>query len=177
MWAQDPPSWAFLIAAMRREASGLAAAGLRGAGGGVATRHQHHLGTMGIRVEEQRNNSGVLFVQSRGWLVAMVFGHGEGVEFLETFSPFPSVIGVRPLAAIACSLGLDLWHGDVDRGGVCAVHAHGRGVCSFSARSRCFQWQGRASCPQFVRAAPGFPDLASSLGAWHVWPWICALQI
>ena len=44
----------------------------------------------------------------------MVSGN-VGVDFFETFSPCPSVASIRWLAAIACALGLNLRHFDVEQ--------------------------------------------------------------
>ena len=43
------------------------------------------------------------------------FAQRAGVDFFETFSPCPNVSSIRLFAAIACSLGLDLFHLDVSQ--------------------------------------------------------------
>ena len=48
-------------------------------------------------------------------LVARGFGQPEGIDFLYTFSPCPSVISIRLLAALACELDLDLCHLDAEQ--------------------------------------------------------------
>lgn len=54
-------------------------------------------------------------VRAKARLVARGFGQREIIDFFETFSPCPSVTSVRLLAAIACSLGWELWHFDVQQ--------------------------------------------------------------
>ena len=43
-------------------------------------------------------------------LCARGFKQRHGIDFFETFSPCPNVSSIRLLAAIACSLGLSLFH-------------------------------------------------------------------
>ena len=43
-------------------------------------------------------------------LCARGFKQRQGIDFFETFSPCPNVSSIRLLAAIACSLGLSLFH-------------------------------------------------------------------
>ena len=52
-------------------------------------------------------------VRAKARLVARGFGQRAGIDFFETFSPCPSVISIRLLAAMACSLDWELWHSDV----------------------------------------------------------------
>ena len=52
-------------------------------------------------------------VRAKARLVARGFGQRAGIDFFETFSPCPSVISIRLLAAIACALDWELWHYDV----------------------------------------------------------------
>ena len=54
-------------------------------------------------------------VRPKARLVARVFSHREGIDYLETFSPCPSVPSIRLLTAIACKLGLDLCHFDAEK--------------------------------------------------------------
>ena len=63
-----------------------------------------------------------LKVDEHGWVVkakprsvARGFKQREGVDFSETFAPTVSSSYVRLLSAIACKLGLDLCHFDVDQ--------------------------------------------------------------
>ena len=63
-----------------------------------------------------------LKVDEYGWVVkaksrsvARGFKQREGVDFSETFAPTVSSSYVRLLSAIACKLGLDLCHFDVDQ--------------------------------------------------------------
>ena len=58
-------------------------------------------------------------VRVKARLVARGFAQRDGVDFFETFSPCPSVISIRLLAALACELGLDLCH--FDGADVCSV--------------------------------------------------------
>lgn len=48
-------------------------------------------------------------------LCARGFGQRAGIDFFETFSPCPNVTSIRLLTAIAASLGLDLFHLDVQQ--------------------------------------------------------------
>ena len=48
-------------------------------------------------------------------LVARGFGQREGIDFFYTFSPCPSVMSIRLLAALACELDLDLCHFDAEQ--------------------------------------------------------------
>ena len=54
-------------------------------------------------------------VSPKARLCARGFAQREGVDFFETFSPCPNVSSIRLIAAIACSLGLDLFHLDVSQ--------------------------------------------------------------
>ena len=47
--------------------------------------------------------------------VARSFGQREGIDFFDTFSPCPSIMSTRLLAALACELDLDLCHFDVEQ--------------------------------------------------------------
>ena len=47
--------------------------------------------------------------------VARGFGQREGIDFFNTFSPCPSVISIRLLAALACELDLDLCPFDAEQ--------------------------------------------------------------
>ena len=40
---------------------------------------------------------------------------GEGVDYLETFFPYPCVSSIRLLTAVACELGLDLYQFDAEQ--------------------------------------------------------------
>ena len=51
-------------------------------------------------------------MRAKARLVARGFGQREGIDFFDTFSPCPSVISIRLLAALACELDLDLCHFD-----------------------------------------------------------------
>ena len=48
-------------------------------------------------------------------LVARGFVQREGIDFFETFSLCLSVTSIRLVAALACKLGLDLWHFDAEQ--------------------------------------------------------------
>ena len=48
-------------------------------------------------------------------LVARGFGQREGIDFFDIFSPCPSVMSIRLLAALACELDLDLCHFDAEQ--------------------------------------------------------------
>ena len=54
-------------------------------------------------------------VRAKARLVARGFGQRVGVDYFETYSPCPSVASIRLLAAIACELGLDLFHFDAEQ--------------------------------------------------------------
>ena len=48
-------------------------------------------------------------------LVSKRFGQREGIDFFDTFSPCPSVMSIRLLAAFACELNLDLCQFDAEQ--------------------------------------------------------------
>ena len=54
-------------------------------------------------------------VLAKARLVTRGFAQREGIDFFETFSPYPSVASVRLLAAIACEFGWDLCHFDAEQ--------------------------------------------------------------
>ena len=54
-------------------------------------------------------------VRAKARLVARGFGQREGIDFFDTFSPCPSVMSIRLLAALACELDLDLCHFDAEK--------------------------------------------------------------
>ena len=54
-------------------------------------------------------------VRAKARLVARGFGQREGIGFFDTFSPCPSVMSVRLLAALACELDLHLCHFDAEQ--------------------------------------------------------------
>ena len=54
-------------------------------------------------------------VHAKVRLVARDFSQREGIDYLETFSPCPCVPSIRLLTAIACELGLDLYHFDAEQ--------------------------------------------------------------
>ena len=54
-------------------------------------------------------------MRAKARLVARGFTQREGVDYLETFSPCPSVPSIRLLTAIACELDLDLCHFDAEQ--------------------------------------------------------------
>ena len=56
-----------------------------------------------------------IVVWAKARLVARGFGQREGIDFIDTFSPCPSVISIRLLAALACELDLDLCHFDAEQ--------------------------------------------------------------
>ena len=56
-----------------------------------------------------------IVLQGKARLGAKDFGQREGVDFFDTFSPCPSVISIRLLAALACELDLDLCHFDSEQ--------------------------------------------------------------
>ena len=47
-------------------------------------------------------------MRAKARLVARGFSQGEGVDYLETFSPYPYGPSIRLSTALACELGLDL---------------------------------------------------------------------
>ena len=57
-------------------------------------------------------------VRAKARLVARGFGQREGIDFFDTFSPCPSVMSIRLLAALACELDLDLCHFDAEQASV-----------------------------------------------------------
>ena len=54
-------------------------------------------------------------VRAKARLVARGFGQCEGIDFFDTFSPCPSVMSIRLLAALACELDVDLCHFDAEQ--------------------------------------------------------------
>ena len=54
-------------------------------------------------------------MRAKARLVARGFGQREGIDFFDTFSPCPSVMSIRLLAALACELDLDLCHFDAEQ--------------------------------------------------------------
>ena len=54
-------------------------------------------------------------MRAKARLVARGFGQREGIDFIDTFSPSPSVMSVRLLAALACEMDLDLCHFDAEQ--------------------------------------------------------------
>ena len=46
-------------------------------------------------------------MRTKARLVARGFGQREGIDFFDTFFPYPSVMSIRLLAALACELDLD----------------------------------------------------------------------
>ena len=54
-------------------------------------------------------------VRAKARLVARGFGQREGIDFFDTFSPCPSVMSIRLLAALGCELDLDLCHFDAEQ--------------------------------------------------------------
>ena len=54
-------------------------------------------------------------MRAKARLVARGFTQCEGVDYLETFSPCPSVPSIRLLTALACELNLDLCHFDAEQ--------------------------------------------------------------
>ena len=56
-----------------------------------------------------------IVVRAKARPVARGFGQREGIDFFDTFSPCPSVISIRLLAALACELDLDLCNFDAEQ--------------------------------------------------------------
>ena len=54
-------------------------------------------------------------VRAKSRLVARGFGQRESIDLFDTFSPCPSVMSIRLLAALACELDLDLCHFDSEQ--------------------------------------------------------------
>ena len=54
-------------------------------------------------------------MRAKARLVARGFGQREGIDFFDTFSPCPSVMNIRLLAALACESDLDLCHFDAEQ--------------------------------------------------------------
>ena len=57
----------------------------------------------------------VIAVWARARLVARGFGQREGIGLFDIFSPCPSVMSIRLLAALACELDLNLCHFDAEQ--------------------------------------------------------------
>ena len=78
-------------------------------------------------------------MRAKARLVARGFGQREGIDFFDTFSPCPSVMSIRLLAALACELDLDLCHFDAEQAfvqsdlDVSSVH-------SLAPQLRCVIW-------------------------------------
>ena len=60
-------------------------------------------------------------VRARTRPVSRGFGQREGIDFFGTFSPCPSVMSIRLLAALACELNLDLCQFDAEQAFVQSV--------------------------------------------------------
>ena len=56
-----------------------------------------------------------LVAWARTRLVARGFGQREGIDLFDIFSPCPSVMSIRLLAALACELDLNLCHFDAEQ--------------------------------------------------------------
>ena len=56
-----------------------------------------------------------IVVRAKARLVARGFGQREGIDFFDTFSPCPSAMSIRLLAALACELDLDYCHFDAEQ--------------------------------------------------------------
>ena len=56
-----------------------------------------------------------IVVRAKARLVASGFVQREGIGFFDTFSPCPSVMSIRLLAALACELDLDYCHFDAEQ--------------------------------------------------------------
>ena len=54
-------------------------------------------------------------MRAKARLVARGFGQREGIDFFDTFSPCPSVMSIRLVAALVCELDLDLCHFDAEQ--------------------------------------------------------------
>ena len=54
-------------------------------------------------------------MRAKATLIARGFGQREGIDFFDTFSPCPSVISIRLLAALAYELDLDLCRFDAEQ--------------------------------------------------------------
>ena len=54
-------------------------------------------------------------VRAKARLVARGLGQREGIDFFDTFSPCPSVMSIRLLAALACESDLHLCHFDAEQ--------------------------------------------------------------
>ena len=54
-------------------------------------------------------------VRAKARLVARGFGQREDIDSFDTFSPCPSVMSIRLLAALACELDVDLCHFDAEQ--------------------------------------------------------------
>ena len=66
-------------------------------------------------MQSWKNDEFGIVVRAKARLVERGFGQPEGTDFLDTFSPCPSVISIRLLAALACELDLDLCHLDAEQ--------------------------------------------------------------
>ena len=62
----------------------------------------------------KRGEFGIV-VRAKARLVARGFGQRKGIDLFDTFSPCPSVMSIRLLAALACELDLDLCHFDAEQ--------------------------------------------------------------
>ena len=56
-----------------------------------------------------------IVVRAKARLVARGFGQREDINSFDTFSPCPSVMSIRLLAALACELDMDYGHFDAEQ--------------------------------------------------------------
>ena len=78
-------------------------------------------------------------MRAKARLVARGFGQREGIDFFDTFSPCPSVMSIRLLAALACELDLDLCHFDAEQAFV-QSYLDVSSVHSLAPQLRCVIW-------------------------------------
>ena len=62
-----------------------------------------------------KNDEFGIVVRAKARLVARGIDQRGGIDFFDTFSPCPSVMSIRLLAALACELDLDLCHFDAEQ--------------------------------------------------------------
>ena len=68
-----------------------------------------------IWVYSSKSDEFGIVVWARARLVARGFGQREGIDLFDIFSPCPSVMSNRLLAALACELDLNVCHFDAEQ--------------------------------------------------------------
>ena len=101
-------------------------------------------------------------VRAKARLVARGFGRRNDINFFDTFSPCPSVMSIRLLAALACELDLNLCHFDAEQASV--QSDLDEVVYTLAPWLRCVVWQVGEVAPQSVRFEASFANVALSFG-------------